>query len=68
MRPELTLGCFYGQKFLGNSIKDIEIYYNPKEEACRKRNMSTGPHWDVCSKYLTFAQIKINPFTEATIE
>lgn len=56
MQPELTLGCFYGQRKNNRPVEETSIHC----ESCR--------HYDSCSKYLHFAQILINPFTGARIK
>jgi hypothetical protein len=56
MQPELTLGCFYGQRKDEKSVEETGIYC----ESCK--------HYENCSKYLTFARIIINPFTGARID
>jgi len=68
MQPELVLGCFRGQRFLGIPVNDTEVYCNPTEDSCYRRKMTPCPHWESCSKYLHFAQILINPFTGARIK
>ena len=56
MQPELTLGCFYGQRKESKPVEETNVYC----ELCR--------HYESCSKYLTFARIIINPFTGARVD